>query len=86
MAEAVATVAFWQAGFKVRVGDVIDTSSDLYILFPSRFTIRSGADIVTVGTLGTAAGTLGSLIGRRPVFDSNGTAVGFVGIYDAITG
>lgn len=85
MAQAVANVAFWHGGRKFHVGDVIDSSEDVYSLYPTRFTLRYTGAFASVGTSGTAAGTLGSLLASEAVLDSNGTVVGYRPVYGTIT-
>jgi hypothetical protein len=85
MAEVVANVAFWHAGRKVHVGDVIDSTEDLYVLYPARFTPRYTGAYGVVGTAGTSAGTLGSLIASEEVLNTGGTVVGYRPVYGTIT-
>ncbi len=84
MSEVVAKVAFNFAGWNVRVGDVYDSSHDLFVLFPTRFNVHQG-NTVSVGTAGTTAGTLGSLLASAAIYDANGTVVGHMPLYGTIT-
>ncbi len=85
MSEVVANVAFTHAGLQVRVGDVIDSTHVLFTLFPSRFTPRYGDAAESVGTAGTTAGTLGSLLASAPIRDTGGTVIGYMPVYGTIT-
>lgn len=80
MALVRANVAFDYAGRQVRVGEVFEDTNHLYVMFPSRFTVDT-----TLTAAGTTAATLGTVIKKVQVFDSAGSSLGFVPVYDTIT-
>jgi hypothetical protein len=80
MALVQATAAFDWAGIKVEVGDVFEDDHILYVKFPSKFAVPN----VAVGN--SAAGTTpGNCVKKIEVFNSAGTSLGFLAVYDAIT-
>lgn len=89
MAIIEANVSFDHGGRQVKVGDLFDTTHYLYALFPSRFTAVTSGDVsaasVYTGATATTASTLGTVIKNVEVFNTGGTSLGFVPIYDAIT-
>lgn len=90
----VCNIAFEWSGQQFRVGDVVEDDSSVYVMFPSRFdrqdTALSEVPVGYVtGEAGTvlAGGTLGTIIaGAVPVANAGGTVLGWVPLYNEITG
>lgn len=83
MALYVANKAFAWAGIQVRVGDVYEDDSQIFTLFPGNFSVPDAGPLRSSGA--AAAGTLGTVVKKLEVFDSLGTSLGYLPIYDAIT-
>ncbi len=81
-----ANVSFDHGGRQIKQGDVVDTTNYLYTLFPTRFTaVAAGGTVTVIGTAGTTAGTLGSLIGKYSIANAAGTVIGWSAYYENIT-
>jgi hypothetical protein len=78
MGDVVANVTFTHGGVQVRRGDVVDSTHELNVLYPARFTAT-----VHFGTP-VAGGTLGTVVASIPLTDANGTTV-YVAGYGTIT-
>lgn len=82
----VCNVAFDWSGRRFHVGDVIEDDNSAYVLFPGRFDRQQEYVTGSAGTVLTG-GTLGAtVVGKLPITNSAGTVLGYVPIYNAITG
>jgi hypothetical protein len=82
----VANTNFDWAGVKIRVGDVFVDTHTFYVRFPTRFDRQQTYVTGSPGTV-LVGGTLGATVaGKLPVTDSAGTVLGYVALFNEITG
>jgi len=82
----VVSTAFDFAGHHYDVGDVVDTDSYVYSAFPGNFSLQAAYVTGSPGTVLTG-GTLGTVItGKVPITNDGGTVLGYVPIYNEVTG
>lgn len=80
MGQVVCTTAFGQGGLQVAVGTILDDTHYAAVAFPTHFSA------VTLSKVTATAGTTpGTCVKKIEVFNSAGTSLGFVPVYDAIT-
>lgn len=83
---AVCNTHFDFAGIVYRVGDVVASTHGIVTRFPTRFDVQAAVVYGSPGTV-LSGGTLGTVIaGKLPITDSGGTVLGYVPIYNGITG